>query len=42
MLLELGHRQGGPLAAEATRLGYARALVRTDEEGDDLFLECPL
>jgi len=42
MLLELGHRQGGPLAAEATRLGYTRALVRTDEDGDDLFLECTL
>ena len=42
VLLELGHRQGGPLAAEATRLGYTRALVRTDEDGDDLFLECGL
>ena len=42
VMLELGHRQGGPLAAAATRMGYTRAQVWTDEEGDDLFLECAL
>jgi len=40
VLLELGHRQGSPLAAEARRLGYRNVRAHVDEEGDDLFLEC--
>lgn len=42
LLLELGHRQGRPLAAAATRLGYTAAIVRSDEDGDDQFLDCLL
>ncbi|MHB8509257.1 MAG: N5-glutamine methyltransferase family protein [Candidatus Dormibacteria bacterium] len=40
VLLELGHRQGRPLVAEARRLGYAGVMAHVDEEGDDLFVEC--
>lgn len=41
-LLELGQRQGPRLASVASELGYRATTVVTDEEGDDLFLECVL
>lgn len=40
LLLELGHRQGAPLVAQARQLGYRDARVGVDEDGDDLFFEC--
>ena len=39
-MLELGQGQGPPLAMTARTLGYSRVRVRTDEDGDDLFIEC--